>query len=105
MSWIELFELWIRDTRGALTGRRHQEKAKMVLDIIFGAEDLFQLFLITESFAESVTKCAAKIIQSELDDLSRESKLFGTFDHSVPPHDFDFSRAVEHVERYSPNFR
>ena len=44
MTWVDLIELWIRDTPGQMTGKRHQEKAKQVLDLIWGNEDMLALF-------------------------------------------------------------
>jgi len=69
MSWVDLIELWIRETPGKMTGIRHQEKAKQLLDLIWGNEDMLALFSRTESFAERVTESAARVIQADVDFL------------------------------------
>ena len=56
---MDLIKLWIRKTPGRMTGKRHQEKAKQLLDLIWGNEDMLALFSRTESFAERVAGSAA----------------------------------------------
>jgi hypothetical protein len=48
-------------------GQTHQEKAKQLLDLIWGNEDMLALFLRTESYAEMVTGSA------------ENTRFFGTY--------------------------
>ena len=103
MTWVDLIELWIRDTPGKMTGKRHQEKAKQVLDLIWGNEDMLSLFSRTESFAERVTGSAALVVQAEVDVLRENARFFGKYDSTANPDEIDFSEAVEEVKTNAPN--
>jgi hypothetical protein len=103
MSWVDLIELWIRETPGQMTGIRHQEKAKQLLDLIWGNEDMLALFSRTESFAERVTGSAARIIQAEVDFLRENTRFFGKYDSTANIDEIDFSEAVDEVKSNAPN--
>ena len=103
LSWIDLIELWIRDTPGKTAGARSQEKAGMVLDLIFNKPDMLELFSGTAGFAEKVTTSAAKVIRSELGRLSEEAQLFGKYSHEVEPSELDFGQIAETVSLHAPN--
>jgi len=104
MSWVDLIELWIRETPGQMTGIRHQEKAKQLLDLIWGNEDMLALFSRTESFAERVTGSAARIIQAEVDFLRENTRFFRKYDSATANIDeTDFSEAVDEVKSSAPN--
>ena len=62
-----------------MTGKRHQEKAKQLLDLIWGNEDMLAPFSRTESFA---------------DVLRENTRFFGKYDSTVNIDDMDFNEAV-----------
>jgi hypothetical protein len=105
MTWADLIELWIRETPGQMTGKRHQEKAKQLLDLIWGKEDMLALFSRTESFAERVAGSAAQVIQAEVDILRENTRFFGKYDSSTTSNidEMDFNEAVYEVKSNAPN--
>jgi hypothetical protein len=103
MTWVDLIELWIRDTPGQMTGKRHQEKAKQVLDLIWGNENMLALFSRTESFAERVTGSAARVVQAEVDVLRENTRFFGKYDSTANLDEIDFSEAADEVKTNAPN--
>jgi hypothetical protein len=103
MTWVDLMGLWIRDTPGQMTGKRHQEKAKQVLDLIWGNEDMLALFSRTESFAERVTGSAARVVQAEVDVLRENTRFFGKYDSTANLDEIDFREAVDEVKANAPN--
>jgi hypothetical protein len=105
MTWLDLIELWIRNTPGQMTGKRHQEKAKQVLDLIWGNEDMMMLalFSTTESFAERVTGSAARVVQAEIDVLRENTRFFGKYDSTANLDEIDFSEAVDEVKTNAPS--
>ena len=101
---MDLIKLWIRKTPGRMTGKRHQEKAKQLLDLIWGNEDMLALFSRTESFAERVAGSAAQVVQAEVDVLRENTHFFGKYDSTVNIDDMDFNEAVDEVRSKSdPN--
>ena len=103
MTWVDLIKLWIRKTPGQMTGKRHQEKAKQLLDLIWGNEDMLALFSRTESFAERVAGSAAQVVQAEVDVLRENTRFFGKYDSTVNIDDMDFNEAVDEVRSNTPN--
>jgi hypothetical protein len=105
MTWVDLIELWIRETPGQMTGKRHQEKAKQLLDLIWGKEDMLALFSSTESFAERVAGSAAQVIQAEVDVLRENTRFFGKYDSATSSNadEMDFNEAVYEVKANAPN--
>jgi hypothetical protein len=105
MTWVDLIELWIRDTPGQMTGSRHQEKAKQLLDLIWGKEDMLALFSKTESFAERVAGSTAQVIQAEVDVLRENTRFFGKYDSTTTSNidEMDFNEAVDEVKSNAPN--
>ena len=95
MTWVDLIELWIRETPGQMTGKCHQEKAKQPLDLIWGNKDMLALFSRTEPFAERVAGSAAQVVQAEVDVLRENTRFFGKYDSMVNIDDMDFNEAVD----------
>jgi hypothetical protein len=86
-----------------MTGKRHQEKAKQLLDLIWGNEDVLALFSRTESFAERVTWSAARVIQAEVDVLRENTRFFGKYDFTADFDELNFSDAVNEVKFNAPS--
>ena len=86
-----------------MTGIRHQEKAKQLLDLIWGNEDMLALFSRTESFAERVTESTTLVIQAEVDFLQENTCSFGKYDPTVNTDEIDFSKVVNEVKSNAPN--
>jgi hypothetical protein len=80
---MDLRGSWIRETPGQMTGNRHQEKAKQLLDFIWGREDVLALCLRTESFAERVAGSSVRVIQAEVDVLQENTRFFGKYDSTT----------------------
>lgn len=100
---MDLIELWIRETPGQMTGKRHQEKAKQLLDLIWGNEDMLALFSRTESFSERVAGSAAQVAQAKVDVLRENTRFFRKYDSTVNIDDMDFNEAVDEVRSNAPN--
>jgi len=80
-----------------MTGKRHQEKAKQLLDLIWGNEDMLALFSRT-------AERAAQVVQAEVDVLRENTRFFGKYDSTVNIDDMDFNEAVDEVRSKSdPN--
>jgi hypothetical protein len=88
-----------------MTGKRHQEKAKQLFDLIWGKEDMLTLFSRTKSFAERVTGSAAQVIQAEVDVLPENTRFFGKYDSATSSNadEMDFNEAVYEVKSNTPN--